>query len=54
MPDVYTIIKELGIPIGLVIYFLWKDYQFTERIVVALEHISDWIDDLQEIKMGDK
>lgn len=42
-PTVIGWVKDLGLPVALVVYFLWKDAKFTERIVALMAKIDAYL-----------
>lgn len=46
--DIVKVITEVGLPIGLVLYFIWKDYKFSERQIATQEKFIGLIETLQD------
>ena len=40
-PTLFSLIKDLGFPISVAIYFLFKDYMFTGRIIALQEQTNN-------------
>lgn len=48
MDVIFDIIKNIGIPAGLLCYFMYKDNKFTETITKALTSIDDSLEIIRE------
>lgn len=38
--DLIKLIQDLGLPVGLVVWFLYKDYKFTSHIVALMTKVD--------------
>lgn len=38
--DLIKLIQDLGLPVGLVIYFAYKDFRFTAKIVELMAKVD--------------
>lgn len=44
MNDLVKIIMDYGISIGMIVYFIYKDYKFTQNITSCLAKLEELIE----------
>jgi hypothetical protein len=45
--DVVDVITKLGLPIALVVYYLWKDYKMMDRLIQLMQQVTDLLEDVE-------
>lgn len=45
---IVDVIKNLGVPVGLLIYYIYKDNKFTEQLTKALTSIEESLEIIRE------
>lgn len=48
METIVDTIKNVGVPVGLLLYFIYKDNKFTEQITKALSSIEESLEIIRE------
>lgn len=47
MNDIVNLIVNNGVAIGVVCYFLWRDYKYNEQIILLLNDIKNIVKFIQ-------
>lgn len=54
MNEFVNLIVNNGVAVGVVIYFLWRDYRYNERMVLLLNDIKNIVSLIKESEVDHK
>ena len=54
LDEIVNLVVNNGVAVGVVIYFLWRDYRYNERMVLLLNDIKNIVSLIKESEVDRK